>query len=201
MTADTASLHTDIVVRRWDADQTLYAAQRLGWQPDACDFDFLGIKPYLVTTHEDSNLVTTSGWVALLGGIAGTTITNKFDASHGRIGVGTVSTAATAADVKLGGDSGGGSTTSYYKLVSGAPTINTGVVPSTLTFQATFGTAVANFAWAEFGIDNFTADGVTTQATGAVFFNHGISSQGTKASGQTWAMTVTVNGGFAASVT
>jgi hypothetical protein len=69
-------------------------------------------------------------------------------------------------------------------------------VPATLVFAATFGTSVANFAWAEFGIDNFTASSVTTQATGSVFINHGISSQGTKASGQTWNMTATLNFGF-----
>jgi len=190
-----SNVRTDIVVRRWDADQTRYVAGKLGWQPEAADFDFYGVAPYLTTTEYDANLLTTAGWGALLGGIAGTTITTKFSNTAGRIGVGTSSTAATAADTKLGGDTGGASTTSYYQLVSAAPTINL-TVPATLVFTASFGSSVANFAWNEFGIDNFTASSVTTQATGSVFINHGISAQGTKASGQTWNMTATLNFGY-----
>lgn len=192
-----SNVRTDIVVRRWDADQTDWVAFRTGvLNPKAFHFDKMGVEPYLVTSHEDCNLLVHAGWAALLGGIAGTTITNKFDSTHGRIGVGTVSTAATAADVQLGGDTGGGSTTSYYALCGAAPTINTSIAPATLVFTATFGTTVANFAWNEFGIDNFTASSVTTQATGSVFINHGISAQGTKVNGQTWNMTATLNFGF-----
>lgn len=192
-----ATVQTDILVRRWDADQTAWVSRRIyGAQPDVFEFEYFGIKPYLVTSHVNANLITEAGWAALLGGIAGTTITTKFSGTAGRVGVGTVSTAATAADTKLGGDTGGGSTTSYYQLVSGAPTINTASAVSTLTFTATFGTSNGNFAWNEFGIDNGAASGVTTQATGNVFINHGISAQGTKASGQTWNITATLNFGF-----
>lgn len=205
MPTDYARTRTDFSVRRWDAEQTLWVARQAGMdlrKPNLTVppefFDNLRMRPYQETLDLDCNLVVQAGWVALLGGIAGTTITNKFGASNGRIGVGTVNTAATYADTKLGGDSGGSSTTSYYKLVNAAPTISTGSTPPTLAFTSVFGTAVANFAWAEFGMDNFTADGVTTTGLGAgfIFFNHGISNQGTKVSGQTWTATATISFGF-----
>jgi hypothetical protein len=202
---DSVTVRTDFRVRKWDEDQTRWARRRLGlrYDADVTPREFAmagpgGVAPYSDFTDYDCNLVVKNGWIALLGGIAGTSITTKFSASAGRIGVGTSSTAATYADTWLGGDTGVSSTTSYYKLVSGAPVIATTTSPPTLTFSATFGTAVANFAWAEFGTDNFTADGVQLNGLGGttIFFNHGISNQGTKVSGQTWTATETVSFGF-----
>jgi hypothetical protein len=181
---DTANVQTNIIVRRWETE----------------DAYLKNDVPYLVTADENVNLITSAGWAALLGGVAGSTIGTKFSATAGRIGVGTSTGPAVATDTHLGGDTGSGSTTSYYQLVSSAPSINTGVVPATFTFQATYGTIVANFAWEEFGIDNAAASSVTTVGTGSVFFNHGISNQGTKVSGQVWQMTVTINCGYSGSV-
>jgi hypothetical protein len=194
-----SSVQTTFKVRRWDAGQTLWVKERKGllFDPTARDFDDLGVTPYLETVHENANLITELGWAALLGGVAGTSIGTKFSSAAGRIGVGTSSTAATAADTTLGGDTGGGSTTSYFQLVSGAPVINTSSAVSTLTFASTFGTGVANFAWNELGIDNGTASGVTVSG---IFINHGISSQGTKVSGQTWNATAILNFGYSASL-
>jgi hypothetical protein len=201
---------TDFRVRRWDGDQVQWAARRLARLPrhgsltvHAREFDRLRVAPYSDTTDRDCNLVTQAGWVALIGGIAGTSITNKLSATHARIGVGTIATAAAYADTALGGDSGGSSTTSYYQLVSGAPVITTATTPPTVMLAATFGTSVANFSWAEFGCDNFTASGVTTTGLGAsfIFLNHGISAQGTKVSGQVWTATVVFNCGYNAALT
>ena len=194
-----SNVRTDVEVRRWDQDATAWVARRtladFGIvEPHARHFDRYSVKPYSVTVHTDANLVTSQGWTALLGGIAGTSIATKFSGTAGRVGVGTVSTAATAADTHLGGDTGGGSTTSYYQLVSGAPTISTASAPATLVFNASFTGSLANFAWAEFGCDNGTASSVTT--SGNVFLNHGISAQGTKTNGQTWNMVVTLNFGY-----
>lgn len=196
------AVQTTFIVSRWDQDQTEWVRARKGllFDPMAKDFHDLNVAPYLETVHENANLITEAGWAALLGGIAGTTITTKFSSTAGRIGVGTSSTAATAADTALGGDTGGSSTTSYYQLVSGAPTINTASAISTLTFASTFATGNANFAWNEFGIDNGATSSVTTVATGNVFINHGISAQGTKVSGQTWNATAILNFGFSSSL-
>jgi hypothetical protein len=195
---EVVSVRTTLRVDRWDAEQVASARRRLegppGFEPDHRHFQLLRIKPYSTTVDEDCNLVTQQGWVALLGGIAGTTMTTKFSATQARIGAGTVNTAAAYADTKLGGD--GSSSTAWYKLVSGAPTISTGSSPPTLVFVAAFGTSVANFAWAEFGTDNGSSDSNTVTVSNPCFLNHGISNQGTKASGQIWTVTETITFGY-----
>jgi hypothetical protein len=200
-------VRTSFHVERWDEEQTAWAIRRMGFgdrlpplgptqglTPD--QFASVGLTPYLVTHDDDCNLITEQGWAALLGSVAGTSITTKFSATQARIGVGTSVTAANGADTKVGGDTGAASTTSYYKLVSGAPVITTTGVIGTLVFVSVFGTGVANFAWAEFGTDNGSADSVTVTVTNPVFLNHGISAQGTKASGQTWTATETLSFGY-----
>ena len=209
-TLEYAAVSTSLLIRKWDADQTAFVLRKadrdalkllrqgrnVTVHPDT--FERYGVAPFEVWQRDNVNNVLQAGWVALLGGIAGTSITNKFSATNGRIGVGTSSTAVSYTQTFLQGDTGGASTTSYYKLVSGAPSISTGSSPPTLTFTSAFGTAVANFAWNEFGTDNFTADGVTTQSLGAgfIFFNRGVVTMGTKASGQTWTATETISFGF-----
>jgi hypothetical protein len=201
---DFAGVRTDFQVERWDAEQTEWARKRLiaeQWYNPGTEltpriFGELGVKPYSVTIDYDCNLIVQNGWIALLGGVAGTTMSPKFGAANGRVGVGTSVTAAAYAQTTLVGDTGGASTTSYFKLVSGAPTISTGSTPPTLVFSAVFGTAVANFAWNEFGTDAGTADSVSNATTGGTFFNRGVSSQGTKAAGQTWTATETISFGY-----
>jgi hypothetical protein len=201
-------ISTSFNVKRYDAEMTDWAMARIGygdWLPPLDwrgitpdEFASVGITPYSETQEDDCNLVVQAGWVALLGGIAGTSITNKFSATQGRIGVGTSATAAAYANVTLVGDTGGASVTSYFQLVSGAPAIATGSSPPTLTLIAAFGGANANFAWAEFGSDNWNVSGVTATGLGAneIFFNRGVSAQGTKAGGQTWTATETISFGF-----
>lgn len=204
---DYVKVSTSFNVKRYDEDMTAWAIRRMGfgdWLPPLgvsqgltpVQFESVGIKPYSETQQDDCNLVVQAGWVALLGGVAGTTMSPKFGAANGRIGVGTSTTAASYTQTTLVGDTGAASTTSYFKLVSGAPTISTGSTPPTLVFTAAFGTGVANFAWQEFGTDAGTADSVSNATTGGTFFNRGVSSQGTKASGQTWTATETISFGF-----
>ena len=52
-----------------------------------------------------------------------------------------------------------------------------------VTLRSTFGTADANWAWAEWGVFN--------AATGGTMMNRKVDANGTKASGQTWQFTVT----------
>jgi hypothetical protein len=200
-----AGVRTDFMVERWDEDQTrwLHRTLKLAYGagcPEPVKADFLrhSIKPYETTIEENCNLIVVAGWAALLGGVAGTTITNKFSATQGRIGVGTSSTAAASSQTTLVGDTGGASTTSYFQLCGAGPTLSTAATPCTMVFTATFGTGNANFAWNEFGTDNWNASGVTATGLGAneVFFNRGVSAQGTKASGQTWTATETLSFGF-----
>lgn len=206
MAGEQIRVSTSLRVQRWDEDQARWAARRLGmaWVPGLAitpaRFAQAGVRPYSATRDDDCNLVTQAGWTAVLGGIAGTTMTNKFSAANARIGIGTSSTAATYTDTFLGGDTGSASTTSYYQLVSTAPVITVAASPPTLVFQATFGAGVAAFAWNEFGTDNYTASGVTTQGLGGGYFlfNHGISGQGTKLSGEIWTATEVLSWGYTA---
>jgi len=206
---DYAGVRTDFMVRRWDEEQTQWALReatrrlfnddpRPGFEPTHRTFEMLGLEPYSVTEELNCNLIVVAGWAALLGGVAGTTITNKFSATQGRIGVGTSSTAAASSQTTLVGDTGGGSTTSYFALCGAGPTLSTAATPCTMVFTATFTGANANFAWSEFGTDNWNAAGVTATGLGVneVFFNRGVSAQGTKASGQTWTATETLSFGF-----
>ena len=196
--AEVAGIHTNFTVRKYDEEMARWAMDRVRPGEELTDAIFrdLGIAPYEEKTDFDCNLVVQNGWVALLGGVAGTTMSPKFGAANGRIGVGTSATAAAYSQTTLVGDTGAASTTSYFKLVSGAPAISTGSSPPTLVFTAAFGGAVANFAWAEFGSDAGTADSVSNATTGGTFFNRGISAQGTKASGQVWTATETLQFGF-----
>ena len=51
-----------------------------------------------------------------------------------------------------------------------------------VTYRATFESADANFAWAEFGVFN--------AAAAATMLNRKVSAQGTKTAGQEWELTV-----------
>ena len=154
---ETATVQTSFNVKRWDAEQTEWMAakyERWGSLPPATpDFAFrprhfaaYQVAPYSETQDDNCNAVVQQGWVWLLGGVAGTTMSTKFSASNGRIGVGTSNAGNTWGTTYLVGDTGSGSTTSYYQLVSGAPVITTSSGPATLVFSASFGTGVGELA-------------------------------------------------------
>lgn len=125
------------------------------------------------------NLVTTAGANKLwkLGVNQGAL--QAWDATHTRIGVGSGSTAATAADVDLTGPS------KYWQILDAAGTPST----NALAMTATHPTGQSNFAWAEYGIDSGTASGATVTV---VLFNHAVVSLGTKTSAAAWAFTCTL---------
>lgn len=177
---------THWLVDRWDADQTAWVQHKSGLlTPDREDFVRYGVEPYDHTEHL-GNAVLSAGWLRILELVTGAS-TTTLTSSRGRIGVGDGSTAVTTADTTLTG-----ATNKYFKLFSGAPAIGVGAGPPTrtLTVAATFGTSVANFTWAKFGIDMGTADGTTETAP---LINAAVSAQGTKASGQTWSATAVLS--------
>lgn len=147
------------------------------------DFDYeSGIPPY-ETVEVDGNLLTTAGAQRLedlLIGAGG----QAFNNANSRIGVGNSATAANAADTDLG--AAAGSTNRQFVTMDATFPSRSG---TTVTFRSTFTSALGNFAWAEWGIDNGTANATTVTA---VFLNHKIASLGTKVSGASWQFTVTV---------
>lgn len=99
--------------------------------------------------------------------------------ANARIGVGTSSTAEADTQTALLG------TPVFVAMDATYPlhTDSTGTAGSkTITFRMTAGSAIANQAWAEWGIDN-----------GTRLLNRKVAANGTKASGQTWQFTVTVS--------
>ncbi len=195
-----AIVQTSFEVQRWDDDQTAWALRKLGYSETRppmpgdrgltpAQFASAGVTPYSVTREDNCNMILQAGWVALLGGIAGTSITTKFSATVGRICIGDSATAAAYGQTDLQA-----ATNKYYQLVSGAPVISTGSTPPALVFAASFGTGVANYQWQEFATDEGTTS--TTGPVVAVCLNRGVSNQGTKASGQTWSATQTISFGY-----
>lgn len=183
---DAGRVFTSWTVSKYDAAATRYVEQALWSRRDATptpeDFKLL-VKPYAVNEIA-GNVITTAGWTRILnlmGGLGGT----AFNSTNCRIGVGTGTTPAeAAADTDLIGVV---TTNRYWKLVSGAPVVTLNAI----AYTAIFGTAVANIAWNEFGLDNGTADGAG--AVTAPFLNHKVGiAQGTKLSSQTWTATATL---------
>ena len=130
----------------------------------------------LIETSEFENLFLNSGineiW-KLVTGNGGTAFTN----ATAQIGVGDSTTAESATQTDLQA-----TTNKTYKgMDSGYPTSGTG---QQAVFKATFGGSDANYSWNEFVIKN---------ATSGVCLNRKVSNQGTKASGQTWTITVTLS--------
>lgn len=169
-------------VDKWDSEQTDWVRRKSGLlDPEAWHFRSFRVRPYAIG-EDEGNLVTDAGWNLLMKNVAGSAGT-LFSATVGRIGIGDSTTAVAYTDTALNA-----ATNKQYKLISSAPTVGS-THTAGLVFQATFGSSQANFAWQEFGTDQGAADGTTVTA---VFFNHGLSNQGTKASGQTWAVTETI---------
>lgn len=94
--------------------------------------------------------------------------------AHIGVGDGTAAAAATQTDLQ-------GASKARKVMDAGYPTRGAGGV---LTFRSTFGTADANFAWAEWGVAN--------HATAGTMMNRAVAANGTKANTETRQFTVTV---------
>jgi hypothetical protein len=108
----------------------------------------------------DGNILTRLGLARLGNLFIGATgaASQALNASHCRIGVGDTNTAAATTDTDL--SAAAGSTHRQFKTVDSIAQ-GTGSSSGVTTIVATFGTSVANFSWAEWGIDGGTADGTT----------------------------------------
>ena len=121
----------------------------------------------------DGNLMMDLGigvMLSLLIGGAGT----DFDATNGYLGVGNSGAGVVSTQTDLQG-------ASTARVIIDA---EAGLTAQTLTFLATFGAAEGNFAWAEVGIFN--------ASSGGTMLTRSISALGTKASGATWVLTITL---------
>jgi len=184
--AESLRAHTMWLIKRWDEQATGWVQAKTGLlTPDAADFERLRVRPY-ATSEVVGNLVTTAGWTRASNLLTNQGATQALTATATRIGAGNGGGTAAAGDTDL--SAAAGSANRWFQAVSGAGTVST----NTLAFSATFGTADGNFAWNEFGIDVGTPTVTSGNTVNALLYNHKTSiAQGTKASGQTWAVTAT----------
>jgi len=98
-----------------------------------------------------------------------------FNAANAYLGVGNGTTAFASTQTDLQGSS------KVRKAMDAGYPVRSG---NQITFRATFGNADANFAWEEWGIFN--------APSGGVMLNRKVESLGTKGSGATWILTVTI---------
>lgn len=113
------------------------------WKLDVYRGDLRG-EENLLQTMEYDNLITTAGKGVILDRIFGLSSVAALNNTTGRIGVGTLNTAAAVGDTGLTGG--------VFVAYDAIPT-RTGLV---VTCIATFGTGTANIVWAELGMDNST---------------------------------------------
>lgn len=125
--------------------------------------------------HREGNLLTTVGAQRLWEALIGTSIT-VFSNANARLGVGDSTTAAAAGQTDLQAASN--------KLRKAMDATYPSVSTNTLTLRSTFGSSEANFAWQEWGSFNAGSGGDMLQRK--------VESLGTKASGATWTLTVTL---------
>jgi len=74
----------------------------------------------------------------------------------------------------------------FKAMVAGYPT----TVDNVMTFRSLFGTSDANYAWAEWGV---SSGAVGDPAAGACLLCRKVEALGTKASTQSWQITVTIS--------
>ena len=153
-------------------DLTDYIKCKREWiiEKFASDEDYAAGKSYERVVI-DGNLLLNAGITLFLQLLGATAAPTAFSNAAARLGVGDSSTAEAATQTALQA-----ATNKTYKAMAATyPQVSA----QTISFQSVFGSADANYTWAEFTVDN----GVTA-------LNRKVSAQGTKASGQTWTLTL-----------
>jgi hypothetical protein len=134
------------------------------------------VKPYEVIEGED-NCLLNSGideiWDLVTGAVSGAT--HIFDNAAATIGVGDSATAANATQTDLQA----ASNKTYKGMEGGFPTSTTQKV----TLKSSFGSSEANYVWNEW---------VVKHSTSGKCINRKVASMGTKASGSTWSLELTI---------
>lgn len=134
------------------------------------------LQPYDMSEFEE-NIALNTGKAEVLALLLGSSA-NHFDATNTRVGVGDSTTAA----AKTQTDLVAASNKTYKSCESTWPKLSTTTdTNDTFEAKASFGSSEANYAWQEFVLKNNTS---------GICLNRKVSDQGTKASGQTWVITL-----------
>jgi len=167
---DGFSYKTQWTIRRY-ADQAAFEA---GAACDLVDQDG-NILP--AESVIDGNLLLNEGIGELLDLACGLGSPTAFSNANAYIGVGDSTTAESAAHTGLQAASN-----KTYKAMAATYPQRSG---QAVTFRAVFGGTDANYAWQEFSVANGNSDAAKN-------LNRKVSAQGTKASGQTWTVDMTI---------
>lgn len=183
---ESGHFYTRATVDKYDLDQVEYVRNATGLlEPKGADFRALGVSPFeTVDGGQPGNVLTNVGIQRLQAQLIANT--QLWTQARTALAVGTSTTAAAATDTDLLGGS------KYYRVLDSIPTSGSQV----MTFVATYGTSVANFAWEEWGVvvPGAAADytsGTSKQAN-TVLLNRKVVNLGTKTSAQSWTLTVTI---------
>lgn len=125
----------------------------------------------------EGNLLLNEGIAELWDLACGLGTPTAFDDTNSYIGVGDSSTAESAAHTALQA----ASNKLYKGMESGYPQRS----GQTVTWRAVFGSSEGNYAWNEFTVANGNSDSAKN-------LNRKVSTQGTKASGQTWTIDLAI---------
>jgi len=123
----------------------------------------------------EDNVALNVGLQYLIDCICGIGTTTKWDNTNARLGVGSDATAADATQTDLID-----ATPTWKAMDATYPQRATQVAE----WRSTFGSAEANEAWNEFAVDN--------GATAHKLLNRKVESKGTKASGETWTLSLKI---------
>lgn len=183
---ESGHFYTRATVDKYDQEAVEYARRETGLlEPLGFHYKDLGISPFeTVDGGQPGNVLTNVGIQRLQAQLIANT--QLWTQPNTAIGVGTSTTGAAASDTDLLGGS------KYYRVVDSTPSSGSQV----MTFVATFGTAVANHAWDEWGVVVPNTATVYTSGTSKqasyVLLNRKVVNLGTKTSAQSWTLTVTI---------
>jgi uncharacterized cupin superfamily protein len=125
----------------------------------------------------DANVALNEGLQELIDIICGLGTPTKWDNTNARLGVGDSNTAEAATQTGLQA-----ATNKTYKAMDASYPQRSN---QTAEWRATFGTSDANYAWEEYTVVNAASDSGKN-------LNRKISSKGTKASGETWTLSLQI---------
>ena len=131
---------------------------------------------YLGQEVEERNLFLNEGLNDIFNKVVGT-LGTAFNNANARVGTGTSTTAAVATQTGLLAGAVFKAMDATYPLGAGSN--------QNVDFRGTYGSADANQIWSEFTVDNGSGPNINLHRT--------VSAQGTKVSGQTWVLTITLS--------
>jgi hypothetical protein len=132
---------------------------------------------FLGAVEFEGNVCLNEGIQAFEELLAGIATPTKWDNTNARTGVGDSATGENATQTGLQA-----ATNKFWRIMDASYPSRSG---QALSWRSTYGSTEANYAWNEFTVVNAADDS-------GLNLNRKVSAQGTKTSGQTWVLTVTI---------